>query len=292
MIDLHIHTTYSDGTWSLKEILKEAEKLNLKYISITDHDSCLAYKELEKMDIKKYYSGKIIKGIEIKSAYRGRTIDLLGYNIDTERMQKWMNEFYKDKNRAEMQIKYFKQLYEVCMKKNLKMTPIDEIKWNPNNDWAKVRIYEDLKKYEENKSKVPADFWEDFITFNKKYCCDFNSEFYIDKSKDYPSLENTINIIHECGGVAIIAHAFIYKWAKDKEEFIRDLKENYNTDGFECYHSEFKSEESHYLSNYCKENNLLMSGGSDFHGDNKPDINLGIGKGNLKISEEIIQKWI
>ncbi len=66
MIDLHIHTTYSDGSDSPIEILKQAEKLKLKYISITDHDNCNAYKELQKIDVKKYYSGIIVPGIEIK----------------------------------------------------------------------------------------------------------------------------------------------------------------------------------------------------------------------------------
>ena len=86
MVDLHIHTTYSDGTCSVKEILKQAESLKLDYISITDHDKCLAYEELKNIDIKKYYSGKIIKGIEIKCFYKGSTREVLGYDYDYEKM--------------------------------------------------------------------------------------------------------------------------------------------------------------------------------------------------------------
>ena len=66
MIDLHLHTTYSDGTKTVKEILKQAEELKLDYISITDHDKCSAYDELKNIDIDRYYSGKIIKGIKYK----------------------------------------------------------------------------------------------------------------------------------------------------------------------------------------------------------------------------------
>ena len=76
MIDIHIHTTYSDGTKNVTEILKQAEELHLDYISITDHDKCSAYEELKNIDISKYYSGKIIKGIEIKCAYKGSTIEV------------------------------------------------------------------------------------------------------------------------------------------------------------------------------------------------------------------------
>ena len=76
MIDLHMHTTYSDGADTLIQVLEKAEKLKLQYISITDHDTCEAYKELEKLDVKKYYSGTIIRGVEIKCSYQKRLIEV------------------------------------------------------------------------------------------------------------------------------------------------------------------------------------------------------------------------
>lgn len=292
MIDMHLHSTYSDGTYSVKEILEKAEKLGLKYISITDHDNCLAHEELKNIDISKIYSGKIIKGIEIKSIYQeGHTVDLLGYNYDLEKLEKWIKEYYKDKQRVDVQTKYFNLLYEACKKINLKMTPKEEIKWNPENDWASVVIYNDFKKYDENEAKLPEDLWNEFTTFTKKYCADKSSIFHLDKSKDYPSLETAIKAIHECGGIAIMAHVFIYKWAKNKEEFIKEIVENYDIDGFECYYSKFTEEQTQYIVNVCKENNLLMSGGSDCHGINKPGINIGIGTGNLNIDEKILENW-
>ena len=76
MIDMHMHTTYSDGADSLIEVLKKAESLKLEYISITDHDTCEGYKELAKLDVKKYFSGQIINGVEIKCAYKKRLIEI------------------------------------------------------------------------------------------------------------------------------------------------------------------------------------------------------------------------
>ena len=67
---------------------------------------------------------------------------------------------------------------------------------------------------------------------------------------------------------------------------------NYKVDGFECHHSSFTEEQIEYMTNYCKKHNLLMSGGSDCHGDNKPDISIAFGRGNLNISEKIIENWI
>lgn len=121
MIDLHIHTTYSDGTKNVTEILKQAEELNLDYISITDHDKCSAYEELKNIDISKYYSGKIIKGIEIKCFYKGSTIEVLGYDYNYEKMNNWVREFYANKDRKIIETKYFNKLYDICEKLNLTM---------------------------------------------------------------------------------------------------------------------------------------------------------------------------
>lgn len=291
MIDMHIHTKYSDGTYTVKEVLQKSEELGLKYISITDHDNCKAYNELNNLNIKEYYSGKIIQGIELKCLYNGRLIEILGYNYNKEILENWLNEFYKNRQRKDTQKKYFNILYNACLKIGLKMSEKETIKWNPENDWASVTVYQEIKKHEENKEKLPEDFWNEFTTFTKKYCADMEGPFYIDKKDDYPNLNDAIKAVKDAGGVAIVAHAFIYKWAKDKELFISDLHRNYDIDGFECYHSSFSEEQIEYIVNYCKMNNLLMSGGSDCHGDNKPGINLAVGKGNLNINEDIIKNW-
>ncbi len=292
MIDMHIHTKYSDGTYTVREVLEKAEELGLKYISITDHDNCKAYNELKDLNIKDYYSGKVIQGIELKCLYNGRLIEILGYNYNKETLEKWLNEFYKNRQRKDTQKKYFDILYNACIQIGLEMSPKETIKWNPENDWASVTVYQDIKNHEENKERLPEDFWNEFTTFTKKYCADMNGPFYINKKDDYPSLEEAIKAVKDAKGTVIVAHAFIYKWAKDKEIFIKDLHENYDIDGFECYHSSFSNEQIEYIVNYCKDNDLLMSGGSDCHGDNKPGINLAVGKGNLNINEDIIECWI
>ena len=292
MIDLHIHTKYSDGTYTVKEVLQEAEKLGLKYISITDHDNCRAYNEFENYNIEDYYSGKLIQGIELKCLYHGRLIEILGYNYNKDILENWLNDFYKNRQRKDTQMKYFNILYDACIQIGLEMQAKENVIWNPETDWASVTVYKEIKSHEVNKERIPEDFWNDFTTFTKKYCADFNRPFYIDKSDDYPKLEDAISAVKKAGGIAIIAHVFIYKWAKDKEEFIKDLYDNYDIDGFECYHSSFSEEQIDYIVNYCKGKNLLMSGGSDFHGDNKPGIDLAVGKGNLQIDEKIISSWV
>ena len=110
-------------------------------------------------------------------------------------------------------------------------------------------------------------------------------------SKYYPSLDKIIDIIHEAGGLAFIAHFYEYSSIGNKSETLDNIVKEYNIDGIECYYSTFTDEQTQYLIEYCKTNDLLISGGTDYHGKNKKDINLGIGKGNLEILDEVISNW-
>lgn len=206
-------------------------------------------------------------------------------------MNDWISEFYKNKQRQDLQLKYFNLLYYKCKKMNLILSKKEEIEWNPKKDWASFTIYTDLKKHEENKNRMPEDMWEEFSGFNRKYCGNPEHILYIDKSEDYPTLEQAINAIHESGGVAFMPHLFIYKWVTDKEKFIESIVDNYDIDGLECYYTDFTKEQTDYLIDLCNKNKLYKSGGSDYHGLNKPKISLAKGYGNLNISEEIINQW-
>lgn len=291
MIDLHIHTTYSDGADSLIEVLKKAEQNKLEYISITDHDNCNGYMEMKKIDVKEYYTGKIIPGIEIKCAHNGRLIEILGYKIDVDKMKKWCDEFYANKTKDILQQKYFDMLYNKCLEIGLYLSPKEMVEFDIKKDWASIAIYKEIKKHLENKNKVPEDFWNDFNTFSKKYCGDKTHTLYIDKSADYPSVKEAIEAVKKCDGLVFLPHLFIYKWADDIYALIEEILSTYKVDGIECYHSEFNSDNIQYLKKICKERNYLMSGGSDYHGKNKRGIEMAIGKGNMKIPTEIIKNW-
>ena len=226
MIDLHIHTSYSDGTDSVIELLEKAEKNKLEYISITDHDNCRAYDELKHLEIEKFYNGKIISGVEIKCGYKGRLIEILGYNVDTEKINNWSNEFYKYKTKSDLQAKYFDLLYDKCLQMGLVMSEKENVEFDRSKDWASVQIYKEIKKHLENKEKVPEDFWNEFKVFSKKYCGDKNHILYINKTLDYPTLEEAIKAVKDAGGLVFLAHVFIYDWAKDKKVLLNDILEN------------------------------------------------------------------
>ena len=291
MIDLHIHTTYSDGADSLIEVLKKAENLKLQYISITDHDNCRAYKELKDINISDFYTGKIIPGIEIKCAYKGRLMEVLGYKINPEKMQAWADVYYKDKSRSMLQQKYFDLTYENCINHGFHLDKKENIKFNADKDWATVTIYRELIKDERNRKIGEPDLLDDFNNFSKKYCGKPGHFLYIDKSKDYPTVQEAMDAIRNSEGLVFLPHVFIYRWAEDKKKFLDEILNNYKVDGIECMHSEFSEEEIEYLLDFCNKNNYYKSGGSDYHGVNKPGIEMAVGKGNLKINKEIISEW-
>ena len=292
MIDMHMHTTYSDGADSLIEVLKKAESLKLEYISITDHDTCEGYKELAKLDVKKYFSGQIINGVEIKCAYKKRLIEILGYKVDPKVINNFMEEFHKTKSKEILQQKYFDILHERCKDMGLVMSKKEDIEFNPKTDWASIKIYNDIKAHEENKLKVPDDFWSEFNIFSKKYCGDVNYPLYIDKSEDYLQLDEAIKLVKDAGGLVFLPHIFIYKWAEDKKKLLDDIVAEYDIDGIECMHSEFSQDDIDYLLEYTQKNNFYRSGGSDYHGKNKVGIEMAVGKGNLKIESYLIQEWV
>ena len=152
----------------------------------------------------------------------------------------------------------------------------------PRGDFDGRPSIEEIKKHEENKKIVPEDFWENFNNFSKKYCGNKNHILYIDKTVDYPTLEEAIKSIKNAGGLVFLAHVFIYKWAENIYDFIDEILNNYNIDGIECYHSEFSEDNTKYLLELCRERQYFISGG----------IDMAIGKGNLKIYKEIIEEWI
>ena len=292
MIDMHMHTTYSDGADSLIEVFKKAESLKLEYISITDHDTCEGYKELAKLDVKKYFSGQIINGVEIKCAYKKRLIEILGYKVDPKVINNFMEEFHKTKSKEILQQKYFDILHERCKDMGLVMSKKEDIEFNSKTDWASIKIYNDIKAHEENKLKVPDDFWSEFNIFSKKYCGDVNYPLYIDKSEDYLQLDEAIKLVKDAGGLVFLPHIFIYKWAEDKKKLLDDIVAEYDIDGIECMHSEFSQDDIDYLLEYTQKNNFYRSGGSDYHGKNKVGIEMAVGKGNLKIESYLIQDWV
>lgn len=92
------------------------------------------------------------------------------------------------------------------------------------------------------------------------------------------------------GGLVFIPHIFEYK--ENSIKILNEILNNYEIDGLECYYTTFTEEQSKFVLNTCKERNLFISGGSDYHGSFKPNVEMAIGMGNLKVTKEIVEPWI
>ena len=285
MIDLHTHTNYSDGTWSLKKLLEEAEKSKIEILSITDHDTIKAYQELKSFDYEKIYSGEIINGIEFNTVYDGVSFHLLAYDFDDKEIEKWIYENYEIKTPNLK--KEFDFMINSCKKNNLK---IGDLEYEESKGWPIDIIYPEIKKYEENKRFFKVEEWNDIDKFYNS--CITNKKFpvFVDFSIHYPTADIVAKMVRKCGGKLFIAHPFRYS-LDDTIGFLNVLKDNKIIDGIEVYYSKHTDEQMCILENYCKRNNLLISGGSDCHGEKKIDRKIGIGYGNLNINKDILKNW-
>lgn len=287
MIDLHMHTTYSDGSYTISELLKEAQSKKISTISITDHNTISAYYELENNEIRSLYKGNIINGCELVTSYNGELIDVLAYNFNLQLMQKYLNGKYLTLEQKQLkEVDMIKERYkEIGVKFDF-----NNIVFEPKKELCHTAFLNEIKKYPQNnefflfeKSMLkPSDFTRNEV-YNPK------SPLYVNQSPLYPSLEKTILAIHEVGGLAFLAHTFAYSETIVSE--LENIVNNYKIDGLECCHTIFTKDQTQYLLQFCNYHNLFKSGGSDFHGQNKINHNMGTGDGSLNINEELIKEW-
>ena len=271
IIDLHVHSTNSDGAYTVQELLEMAEKKNINTISFCDHNVVGAYEELKNMDIKKYYSGNIITGIEFDFVFEKKNFHMLGYKFDADKLK---NSKYIDRSTKEDIIKeeeknleFFK---DVCKKLGIKLSP--DLKISKPSDRANDLIKSDMQIHEENKEIVDTilgkdrkkSFWLGHVTNPE-------SPFYIDYTKGLPTALEIANEIHEAGGIVVLPHVFEYK-SIDNKYFLNEMYKLNILDGIECVHSKHNKEQTDFLIDFCKQHDLLMSGGSDFHTDERQTL--------------------
>ena len=289
MIDLHTHTIFSDGTWTIEELLSNAEKNNVTTLAITDHDTALPHLKLKDIDVNKYFSGRIVTGGEFNCVFDGVKIELLGYDFDPFRLQNWIDKTYTKEDEINGYKKEFQELLELCKKNNIKTTP--NLQYDKMKKFPVKIIHDDITKYKENKNFFTDEEWNDSGIIFRKSTCNPNFILYRDFSKQYPTAKVVSNKIRECGGKVFIAHLYLYS-LDNYMEFLDNLRTNNIIDGVEVYYSEFTPTQIKTLENYCKQNNMFIFAGTDCHGDKKPGIKIGIGYGNMNVSEDIIKPWL
>ncbi len=251
-VDLHLHTTYSDGILTPQNLVKFAKLSGHSIIAVTDHDTVLGIPPAiqEGADI----GVNVIPGVEISTYLGDKEFHILGYFIDYEDPE--LKELFKKMNikRKERVIGILEKLKE-HFNININFSEIEHHFKSKNYGRPHIAILLKEKGYAESISDA-----------FQKYLYD-NGPCYV--KKFYFSVEDAINIIHKKGGIAVLAHPGIYFNENNIEEFYSLMK--YNFDGIEVYHPN-NLELTPILLDYTKRNNLIMTGGSDYHGYLKQDF--------------------
>ena len=166
MIDLHMHTIYSDGDKTVYELLKMCEERKLEYISITDHDTCKQYED-EAIKNNKIFNGKIIKGTELHAVFQNRSIEMLAYSINTDIINEWYEKYYLEDKLKEQQAICHKRLLNICDKHGLIYDENNITKPKRASDYVEIPIYDEIMKHKEN-HKILGEFTESFSIFFRK----------------------------------------------------------------------------------------------------------------------------
>ena len=273
-IDLHTHSTASDGTLSPAELALKAHESGLSAVALTDHDTIDGVKEF--ISACEQYGVEPISGVEISAKYKCE-LHMVGLFVD------YNNSEFKEKldilknSRFERN----KKMLELLQKNGFDITEDDILGQKENATLANVgRAH--IAHAMAAKGYV-ADVQEAFDKYLKK-----DMPCYVKRVTYSP--EESIEIIHNAGGLAILAHPkFITEDRAELTTLLKRLKKA-GLDGMECYYSEHSREFKNLCLDLCKEFDLLPSGGSDFHADNKPHIKIGKACSDMDIPYDLLEQ--
>ena len=275
VIDLHAHTNYSDGELSPYELIRHAIEQRVGIIAITDHDTLNGIKSLNKKDDLIVDSGiQIINGIELTSQPPKGTMHILGYDIDIN--NKELNNIMTtlkngSTNRTLSIMEQIKRDYGIVFSHE----DIKEL-LNSNHNLGRPDLAKLCVKYGYAQS-VPDAF--------QKYLVDaYNKTLTVNKRLTY---EECIKLIVNANGIPVLAHPKTLELSEKELLILIEQMIECGLKGIEVYHSSHTKEEMELYLSIAKKYNLLISGGSDFHGLNvKPNVKLGSGVNeNLNIKE-------
>ncbi len=286
-IDLHFHTNNSDGAFPTDKILKMCEEKQLEIISITDHDSVQSYFDIKTQNLE--FNGKIIPGVELSFCKDGTLYDVLGYGIDVDVVDVWIKEKYSTEQKIANQKIILENMKVLYKKLGVKFDEGVEI-----TTGKKAEAYNLIKQsalaFEENKIAAPELFGE---MFYKRHHTNPQSKFFVDETKNLPTLAECLDIIHNAGGISSLAHSGAYGFTN--QEMINHINYaiNCGVKALELKYNCHTPEQEEIIEELAKKNNLYLTGGSDFHGGKiKPQVKLGVVYADKNINAEKFENFL
>ena len=279
-IDLHIHTTASDGTFTPSEIVAHAIKLKLKAIAITDHDTLAGSSEALNNGIPAAL--EFLTGVEISAApppfyHQAGSFHLLGYAIhldDPELNQTLEKLQLARKNRNPAIIDRLNELGIPIRLDEVREEAGDVQLGRPHIAQMMIR-----------KGVVSSidEAFDQFLGTDKPA--------YVDKYR--VKCSKAINAIRRAGGIPVLAHPSLLEYESENQldDLIGQLK-HLGIQGVEVYYTLHTADQISLFAELAQRHDLLMTGGTDFHGSIHPDIEMGTGKGNLFVPYELYDKLV
>lgn len=268
--DLHIHSTFSDGTDTPTALVAMAEEKGLGAIALTDHNTVAGLPEF--LQAAEGKNVRVVTGTEFSTDYNGIELHILGLFLKQEHFAQITDllEDYrvrKDQSNADLVAKLNAAGYDVDYDRIKNSTPEGQVN--------RALIAAELTRLGYTESIQDA-----FKKLLSPKC-----GYYVPPTRPDPF--ETIRFIKSMGAVAVLAHPFLNLNEAQLREFLAQAVPA-GLDGMETLYSTYDEETTALACAIAEEFGILPSGGSDYHGDNKPHIKLGIGQGNLAIP----YKWM
>lgn len=270
MIDLQLHTTDSDGTWAWDRVLEKCLDLNLTAFAITDHDTIRRRAEI--IAWAKAHEAMAIAGIELSTSENGQTIHLLGYFLDGPLEKLGLRLDYLREGRMSRNKKIVTRLQSL----GVKVTEEEVLLAADRATVGRPHIARLLM--EKGVVKSMQEAFDRFLSLN-------GSAYF---PKDELPLREAIDLLHEAGAVTSVAHPGLLKRPADVLEASLSEWRSWGLDGIEAIYPSYSLEQTAFFERMADKYGFLRTGGSDFHGENKPHIQIGTGTGHLNVPDEFL----
>lgn len=266
MIDLHTHTTASDGTLAPAALVALAKEKNLEAIAVTDHDTVGGVAEA--LAAGAAAGVEVVPGIEISAEYSGGTLHILGYYIDSTDAQFLGNIGVLQKARADRNPTIIKKLQQLGMRIELE----DVIVEAGNGQVGRPHFAQALLK--KGYVKTTKEAFDRYLAKG--------AAAYCDKFRFPP--DAAIAHIKSAGGIPVLGHpsSLNCRSAAELEAVVATMVQ-WGIMGIEVYYSDHNGEQTKLYEELARKHGLLTTGGSDFHGQAIKGVTLGSGRGNLNV---------
>lgn len=275
-VDLHTHSNKSDGSYSPTELVDYAITKGLSAVALTDHDTVDGLEEAvshaETLARENHTSVEVVPGIEFSTKLNDKDVHIVGLYIayDDPGFRAKLKDFID--SRTGRNIKMCRNLQEAGID-----ISYDQLMAR-NPDAVITRAHYASYLFEKGYVKSRQEAFARYLGDHTKY--------FVPREKVTPA--QAVELILQVGGIPILAHPPLYHMGKERlDRLVSDLKD-VGLMGIEALYSTYTNQDERDMMNLADKYDLLLSGGSDFHGANKPNLDLGVGYGKLFVPEEFL----